>query len=126
MGAILAFLATDKGIALVGVVASAIWGAVKGRTAVVAKAERKLTEAEKLAEEVYRVVEGLYRSGKLDPAIALLGGKADPKARHMAKWARAATVFAEGWRARHKGQGPGMWELDAMRAVIERAAGRGE
>ncbi len=118
----LAWLVSDMGIKAVGLVAGAIYGAIKAKQGVAAGKARKMGAAETLAHEVFRTVEGLATSGKLDQAIKLLGG--DAAARAAAKWTRGATLFAAGFRARH-GRAPTAGELELARQVIERAAGAG-
>lgn len=117
IGVALAWLVSDVGLKTVGLLAATIYGAIKGRSAVVQKHARTLTEAEALAEKVFHAVEALDKSGKLANAIAGLGG--DKK---TAKYTRGVTMFAEGWRAAHRGQNPDVFQIDTMRVVFERLA----
>lgn len=119
IGAALAWLVSDVGIKAMGLVAAAVYGAIKGRSVVVAGRSVKLSDAERLAEEVFDAVEALDKSGKLATAIAGLSGD-----RSLAKYTRAMTLFAEGWRARHRGTGPDVFEIDAVKQVFERRAAR--
>lgn len=119
IGVALAWLVSDAGLKAVGLVAATIYGAIKGRSVVVAGRAVKLSEAERLAEEVFEAVEALDKSGKLATVIAGLGGD-----RALAKYTRAMTLFAEGWRARHRGTGPDVFQIDAVRQVFERRAAK--
>lgn len=117
IGAALAWLVSDQGLRAVGLLAATIYSAIKGRQIVVAGREVKLSEAEKLANEVFDAVEALDKAGKLATMIAGLGGD-----RALAKYTRGVTLFAEGWRARHRGVGPDVFQIDAVRQVFTRRA----
>lgn len=120
IGVALAWLVSDVGLKTVGLLAATIYGAIKGRSVVVANREYKISDAEILASEVYDAVEALDRAGKLKDVIAGLGGD-----RALAKYTRGMTLFAEGWRAKHRGVGPDVFQIDAVRQVFARRAAAG-
>jgi len=122
IGLALAWLVSDTGIKAVGLLAGAIYGAIKAKQGVTKSQDLKRTAVEIIGADVFRAVEGLARSGKLNDAIALIGG--DAAARKLAKWTRGATMFAEGVRVK-LGRPPTAKELEAFRVQVERLAATG-